>query len=246
MGVPGALDWQRQTAQTLRLIDTAALTITTPQAVNVTSLVGPNAQGLVLFWVASLASTGQGVVVQVEDQLNGVSFNTPANLPDGGTLTVPFYGSIFLQGGGHVAQINVSRLVGDPSPLNGTLYVFEATAPVTVIPTIRRDQIGFGVSSGQVTIGASSTTTLLAAPPTGSYYRLKFFTFTTIAAPASANRVQVKGLTSGSILFDFVVTATANQMFTCSLDWQTDDGVSVTNPIASGLPCTMMAEQWRM
>lgn len=244
MGVPGALDWQAQSAQTFRLISTSNLTITTPQVVNVTSLVGPNAQGLTCFWVAALASAGQGVTIQVGDQLNGVAFNSPAGVADGGTLTVPFYGSIFQQGGGHLAQIVVSRLTGDPSPLNGTLYVFECTAPVTVIPTIRRDAIGQGLSTGQVTIAASSTQTLLANPPDGHYYRIKGVGWSTVAAAGSAGRVSVQGLNSGLALFQFVITTAVQQDKNFFFDIELDEGIRIVNGVTSGIPMTCMYELW--
>lgn len=245
MGVPGALDWQAQIAQTLRLIKTATPTITTPQSIDITSVVGPNAQGLTMFWVAALANTGQACAVQVGDGLNDVAFNSLAELPDGGVLTVPFFGSIFTLGGGHTATVTVQRLSGDPSPLNGTLYIFENTAPVTVIPTTRRDQIGQGQTTGQVNIAGSSTQTLLAAPPTGMYYRIKGIGWTTVAAPASTNRVQVQRLSSGDTLFSFVVTAVANQTINNFFDIELDEGIKVNNAVTSTLPMTCMYELWR-
>jgi hypothetical protein len=243
--VPGNLDWQSQTAQTLRLIDTGHVVANPTDTQDITALVGPNAQGLVFFWVAALASVGQGITLQVVAQPDDVTFNTLAAIPDGGTLTVPFYGSIFRQGTGATAAVNVSTLTGDPTPLTGTLYTFEATGPVTVIPTIRRDVIGRGVASGPLNIGAAATGTLIAAPPSGSYYRLKMVTIRSSAALAAVAPAQVQQLTSGTAFAQVEFTTATGQTFILPFDLQMDDGVKIQNQTSVTIVATAAYEIWR-
>lgn len=240
----GALDWQAQSAQTLRYYGAFPFDTFGAQNIDITSQVGPNDQALLIYVVQNVGFTGLPVGLLVQGNTPQMFFSGETLVADQASGVLPFAGAMITGISGQTATLIVSNATTGPVHVQGTLYVFALTTLPVVTPVVKNQYIGQGATTGQVTIGASSTGTLLAAPGEGTYYRIKHIGFTTVAAPASANRVQVRALTTHAVLFSFVLTATANQTLSFPFDFQWSDGIEVNNPIASALPMSCIYEVW--
>lgn len=244
MTIGGNLDYGGQAAQSARFLTALAVDTVGAQTFDISSLIGPQDQALLVYWVASLGFTGLPCGVIAETVSPQVFFSGHTQLADGGQAILPYQGAVELYPTDIGGQIVVDNIGPGAIHIVGTLFVSAIVGPPYTIPIIRRPYIGAGSTTGQVTIGASSTGTLLAAPSSGTYYRIKSITFTSVAAPASANRVQFRRLTTHDVLWNAIITTAANQQFQWFMDQELDDGIEVVNPIASGLPITCTFETW--
>lgn len=246
MTLPDAPDFQGQTAQTLAFIEAIPVNTSGTQTVDITALVQPNFQGLVFFWVASFASAGEPIEVQAAGSTPNVTFNDPSFLADGGTLSVPFYGAIFVGIPGNVAIVQASLLSGQPAPVTGTLYVFGTTAPVTVIPVKRLRFIGTGGSAGPTNVTTGATTTMVADPLPGQYYRIKLLTWRSATAPAAA--AAIKWLLHGTA-FSYAeteCTVVAGQYAAIPCDLVTQKGVDLQNLASNTIVGAVFYEVWNV
>lgn len=246
MTMPGAQDFQGQVAQSLRFVNSYHFDANAVATIDITADVFVNDEGLFIYYAADAGFAGDAVGVRVRSTAPAIKFCDYTLLLDGANISVPFAGSVVSGVPGSTALIDVESANPLVNDVQGTLYVFAYTGPPVTLPATRRQYIGGGAASGQVTITASSTQPLIAAPQLGTYYRIKSLGFTTVAAPPAAGRISVRNLTNHLILWSFVVPALANQTFTWTGDWETDDGLEVANGLTAGAPMTCMYEIWNV
>lgn len=245
MTIGGNLDYGGQAAQSARFLAALAVDTVGSQSFDISSLIGPQDQALLVYWVATAPFTGLPCGVIAQTNAPPVFFSGHTQLADGGQAVMPFQGAVMLYPVNIGGTIIVDNIGPGAIHIVGTLFVSAIVGPPYTIPVTRRPYIGQGLGNGQVTALASSVTTILAAPSSGLYYRIKAITISSIAAPASANRVQLRDTATHTVFYVFVVTAVANFYDKWWTDYEMDAGIEVNNPIASGLVFTVAYELWQ-
>lgn len=225
------------------LLLTGAVNVNVTQSFDITSLVSPAHVALFVCWVSALASTGQAVLVQVNDSANSVSMVQPTAIGDGETQVYPFCGALITSIPGSICTVVAAPLTGDPTPLLGTLLVLGLNADTIINPAQRWDLIGKGKVTGNVVCGAGATTTVLAAPKGGFYHRLKTLSWLTAAAPAAnaavnwldggGNNMQ-NGLVLNGVLRDSV----------SNMDLEWDQSVRLQNTSSVIVNAAIAYERW--
>lgn len=244
MTLPGANDFSAQVAGTIGLIDKISVSLTLPQAFDLTSVLLTNAYGVLVVWQADPSQIGQTILVGLDAGEGSSPLGQQTLLQDAGEVLIPFPSAIVTADSAATCSISLQRPSGAPNPTIGILTVFAVMAPTLVIPHIRRQWIGKGQTTGQGTAAGSGVTTILAFPPPGTYYRIKSLTVGATAAPSSANRLQLRNLTTHDVITFFQVTTTANYKDTWNTDWETDDGLELNNPVTSGIVYALAYELW--
>jgi hypothetical protein len=171
----GAADFQDQVAQSGQPIlvqSFANIFRGTPVNIDLTSLITPQMQTFAIYWVANLASVGSPVQVSVFSAFNSVTFLGPTNIADGsftvGAVPVAYLGTD--PSAALTLQVAVSSL--GISPIGGVVIVVALASPPVQRVAPSSDLIGSGTFVGTA-IPAGGSATMLAAAPSGTYYRIK-------------------------------------------------------------------------
>lgn len=240
----GAPDFQAQTAQSLRFVGNFAVNVLISQSFDLSDLVTPNDQAILVFWQASAASTGFNLNVLVTSNLPQNFFTGASVIADQGQALFPFPGQLV------TGPINsgLSLVVGADGPpfviTTGDVFVFAVTSNVYTTPVIRRALIGIGnTANGNVLAGA--TTAILGPPTIGTYFRIKHLSAFTLAAPAAAARVSFLNTLTAGILLSAPFAAAVNQSINEPLDVQWDQGISVTNNTSVTVTTAIVYERWQ-
>lgn len=244
MTIGGNLDYGGQAAQSARFLGALAVDTVGSQSFDISSLIGPQDQALLVYWVATAPFTGLPCGVICQTNAPPIFFSGHTQLADGGQAVMPFQGAVMLYPVNIGGTIIVDNIGPGPVHIVGTLFVSAIVGPPYTLPITRRPYIGQGLGVS-VAATAAATTTILPTPSAGTYYRLKFITLSSIAAPAAANRINLRGTVTHVTFMNIVVTAVANYFFSTPLDWETDEGVEFVNPIASAIPTTIAYELWQ-
>ena len=244
MTFAGAPDFQGQNAETTTPMGALAVNTAGPQTFDITSSVQPHLQGILLFWSAAFGSAGEAVVVTVEQTTNATVFRGPSLVRDGGFLMVPFEGRLITDVIGNALQVIADVPTGGASPLVGTLTVVGLTHTPLVLPGAPAQLVGFTTVTGNVTVLAGATTTILAAPQAGTYYRVKLLSYITSVTPAGGLALQWSTLNGGVTFANFTSVATLRDSGVLACDFILNDGVTFRNATAVTYQGTIIAEQW--
>lgn len=246
MTIPGANDYQAQVAGSLVLADTIAVSITAQTNFDLTALLPTNAAGVLCYWLQDPFAGGP-ILAQL---LAGESFLVVSGentlLASGDQYTFPIPTNLVVADSAASIQLRLSLPSGSPSPLVGTMFVFAMVQPQTVIPTVHHAYIGTGFGSGGVNVSAGATTTILAAPAAGTYYRLKLICSHIGTAPSATAVIHWQ---LGSIMADFArfqASTAATQNFDATLDIECDSAVQVINNTSSTVGCSVAYELWNV
>lgn len=210
---------------------------------DLTSLITPAHNGLVIFWIASLVYIGGSVYVEVDASLNVTAVIPASLILDGGTLIAPFNGVYFTANAGNTCTMEVSMPFGAAGPATGTILVFGVNATPLVVPAIRRSQIGRGTSTGAISVGSGATVTILDTPPAGTYYRIKCLTAIYTAAPAASVRCAwLFGVTGSGV--EYAPSTAAGQTFNTPMDFEFDGRTQYLNGVSQSARCSIAYELW--
>lgn len=242
----GSPDWQAQNAPTLTPLGTFAVNTGGTQTFDIGPLLLPYHQAVAVYWIASPASVGEPVQAAITSDFDAVPLLQTTLIADGSNAVCAIPAAFFIDNGTGVINLTASPPSGGASPILGTLVVIGLSAPPVVIPTPRRQYIGHGATTDQVTAGAGADATVLAAPRPGQYYRLKMFDITFNAAPAAGTSVSLKALGSGLAMMFFRASGVISDSRQVALDLEWSDGVVLHNGTGVGANAIILYEVWNV
>lgn len=240
----GFPDGTLRQASSVDFLGAQAINTNGTQNIDITALILPSHVGLLFVWVASLAYLGGGVVVSVDASLNSVRLVPATLIGDGGETTEPFPGIYITDNAGNTCTLNVSLPAGTPGPALGNLLVFGVNATPLSIPSIRQSQIGRGKTTGAVTVAATSTVTVLAAPAAGTYYRIKLMSWRSNTGGASIQPILFIALGTGAVLGPTEITTAGGLFVNIACDFEWEDGIQVLNNSSTGISVAIVYELW--
>lgn len=245
MTLGGNLDYGGQAAQSARFLTALAVDTVGAQTFDISALIGPQDQALLVYWVASLGFTGLPCGVIAQTVSPQVFFSGHTQLADGGQAILPYQGAVELYPTDIGGQIVVDNIGPGPIHIVGTLFVSAIVGPPYTIPIVRRPYIGQGLTTGNVTVTAGLTSTVLPAPSAGTYYRLKLFTWSLNVAPAAATKFIWQRLSDGAQVLSTSVPVAASQQSAVAMDLEWDDGIKALNQTSVNIPCNILYELWQ-
>lgn len=222
------------------------LFIGTPQSFDLTSLIQPNYQTFTIFWVAALASAGAPISVLISSSFNSVTFLGPTRIGDGNFTVGAVPGAYLAADPSVTFTLTASAPTGGASPIGGTLIVFASTAPPAQIGVVRGDLIGFG-QVANVSVPGTGAATILAAPPTDRYYRIKTVWAEAPNPGVSAGAsLAVQRLSDLAPFLGFRADGTATQNLNFPMDVAWFDGLRGANNAASAWSMGVVYEVWAL
>lgn len=244
MTLAGAPDYQNQAASTLTPLGSFAVNTSTSQSFNVTAGILPYHDALQIYWVASLASAGEGVQVGVNASIGSVAFLPSTIIPDGLMTICSMPGRYITDNAGNVLTVTAAVPSGGASPLQGTLIVFAVSdLAVTQIKT-SATLIGIGANAA-LGVGAGGSGVLLAPPIAGTYYRIKSLAMLgAAAAPGAGSALVINATSSGVALLASRTTGSANQVDREPFDLEWSDGLTVVSNATTGWSFYVAYEVW--
>lgn len=241
----GAPDFQAQTAQSLRLIKIIDVDTFGSQNVDLSDLIAPNDQALLCYWVGASGFGGLPCGVIAQTIAPPIFFTGHTQVADQGQALLPFAGNLTTTGAGTGAQLIIDNIGPGAIHILGTMYVFGVTTLPLIIPVVRRFYIGEGRSSGAVNVLTANTTTILAAPSSGLYYRIKCLSVRIAAAPAASARISWNGGAAVAAFVEHQCTVVAGQTFNVAMDWETESLISLTNNTSVTISGCIAYELWQ-
>lgn len=244
MTFTGAPDFQSQNALTVTEVASLAVDIVGLTAFDITAAIQPYHQLLLIFWDAAFIDAGASIVLQVGMSLNGTSFRGKTLVGDGNYLVVPFSGQLITENAGNTLSVNAQPPDGGPAHITGTLTVLAFTTMPFVIPITTLDTQPSVAGATNVSVASGGTSTILPAPPTGEYYRVKMIGMTTGAAlPAAGGAVTVREIGSTGGWWQLRTTGAA-QSDNTPCDIITTVGLEAVNAASAAVFVRAVAEAW--
>lgn len=229
MTLAGAPDWQTQQASAITPVGTLAVNTSTSQSLDVTAGILPYHAALQIYWIASLASVGEAVQVGVNATLNSASFLPSTLIGDGDMTICSVPGRYVTDNAGNTLTVTAAVPSGGAKPLQGTLLVFAISDLAVVQTKTSASLVGFG-NTATASCPTLSTVTLLAAPISGQYYRLKMVALLGPSTAPTANAsVAINPLTFLGSLLPLRADGTGHQAVQLPLDLQWSDGLQIAN-----------------
>lgn len=241
----GFPDFNVKASPGLDLIGTFNINTGGTQSIDISALVQPSHEGVIMYWVASLASLGQGILVQIGASFNSLGVTEQTRIFDGGTYIDNIPGALLTSVSGNITTLLVNIVPGDPAPVTGVLMVLGINGSPLIVNGTRHSQIGHGQSSGTHGAGAGAIATILAAPAPGFYYRLKMITWGWGTPAAAHANFFVEDL-GGVQLLHGVVSTVADQQFFVPMDIEWDGGVRFNNASTITINGTVLYELWQI
>lgn len=245
MTLPGNIDYQGQSAQSVRFLGGLAVDTVGSQAIDISNLIAPSDQALLFYWVAVAPFTGLPLGVLCKTNAPPIFFTGETQIPDGGQAIMPFQGQMVLNPVNIGATVLVDNIAGGGLHVAGTLFAFALTAPAYVLPITKGVLIGQGQTTGNIGCAAASITTVLATPLAGQYYRIKLLTFRLTAAPAAAANITWQTLLTAALMTQFICTVAASQSQTIAMDMEWHDGIRLNNGSNVLIGATILYELWQ-
>lgn len=233
-----------QSAQSLRFISSTTVNTNISQLIPIDTLTAPQDQGLCIFWAGTGIYTGFPVTVGLQS-LGTFNFAyADIQIASGNFGIFPYNGQMVTQGLTGVVNVIAFPTSGIGTPLTGILTVFGITGPPVVIPYQKRDYIGQGTTTGNKTVNAGTTATVLAPPLDGTYYRIKALGWSLNVAPAAATKLIWQDSLSGAVILGTSVPVAASQMNVITLDIEWNSGIAANNQTSLNIPCSILFETW--
>jgi hypothetical protein len=242
MTLGGATDFLRQTADPFQVLTQVDVNTAGTQVVDLTALIQPNHQALLFYWVASLASVGQGVQFTVGASLNSVTLVPVTNLADGAYGEFPFAGYYITGNVGNTCTLQITRIPGDPNPFSGKLVILGQVANPFSVAAPRRTDWGFPGATGSKTVLAAAQTQVLAAPAAGFFYILRALSVRNVAAPAAVQSVSWALGATASYFVQHEFQVVAGMTFNVTLEMPCDTSVEVLNNLSVSVLCAIAYE----
>lgn len=243
MSLGGTLDFQGQSAQSLRFLESIAVNTNLAQNANIDTLLAPMDQGIVLFWLASGAYLGNPITVFSQGSAAGALFSNESRIQSGRFISVPMLGQVAVSALVTPITLVIQRPADQIGPALGTLLVFAQTAPVDVNAVKRWDDLGHGFPNPTTNAAATTTATILAPPAAGTYYRIKSVSWWTLTAPAANQRVTWND-NAGGVIAGTMGGPTFPLQSQVFLDIENGTGVTITNNLSVTITAVVAAELW--
>jgi len=240
----GAPDFQQQFAQTYTPIGRVDINGAGHQTLDIAPNLMPYHQAIQLYWVASLVSAGSPVAVSVTLGLSSLPVVQQTNIADGANMVAALPGSLVTtQGTSCVVDVSPSPL--GVSPVTGSVFIFGITAPPLAIPAKRLEYIGLGINAG-APVAAGLTVTALAAPPAGTYYRIKCLSCRFSGAPAIGTALIWRRTSDSTLVVGHSGNGADASFIASGLDVEWSDGLDFQNGSAVASTAIVCAERWQV
>jgi len=243
MTLAGAPDFQSQQAPTFTSLGTLTINGAAPVTLDVGPLIQPNHQGIMLVWVAALASAGSPILADITLGLSSLPIMDPTDIGDGNNVIAAIMGSLVTDNA-TTCVVEIQPSPSGVSPVTGSVFIFGITNPPLVIPTIRRAYIGSGTARGNVIVAAGTTVTVVPAAPTGKYNRIKSLYWRSNGVGTANRLLSWNDLGSGSSFAFDHSTGTNISTGGLTLDMENLNGVSFTNGDTTEYRVTAGWELW--
>jgi hypothetical protein len=203
-------------------------------------------QSIRLLWIPNLGSVGAPIQVSASTDVDTFPIIPTTNLPDGGTVTMPFPSAYFNTQNGASLTVTCAPVPGGVTPISGKVLVFLFNSEVVTTPNIRGAFIGFDEAGNAVTCpGGGVTTQVLAAPVAGYYYKIKALSWTITAAPAAAAALRWNvGSSGGTGGPRSIAPAAATADFFMPCDVATQSPILLTNNATVSAIASVWYERW--
>lgn len=242
--LPDAPDNQKQTSGSMVFLQSIAVNLAHNASMfpDITNQIQPNFQALAYLWIPAGLPTD---VVAVENV--GLGFGLPVTqwiTVQPGVLTqLAMVGAAIVNIGAATMQVGITNT--NAGATTGTLHVFGVTAPAFVTPITMNAYEGIGGSTGLISVTAGSTTTILAAPNRGTYYRIKTIAYRAGGtAPGANTPITFQFAGGGNEIVVFSSIGQANETQRHPMDWQCNQGIELHNSASQTVNGLIAYELW--
>lgn len=241
--IGGAADFQTPVGESLQLLVAQPINFGLPSSFDLTPQSLPNVQGLLFVWQADVTQVGNGILIDVTVG-SALRIQPTTLIPDQGQVIVPLPLGIVTGVTGSTCLVGTTRVTGAPSPLIGTLFVFGMMSNPVALTSTRLSLIGRGNTTGAVAVANAATTTVLAAPASGTYYRIRAVSVVPAVAPTSTFRWDLQRLTDHLSVLSGTITATLSGNVPFGVDLENETGLELHNLSSVILNCVIAYELW--
>lgn len=201
-------------------------------------------QAITLQWEPDNPGDAVAVIALMFPDILG--FGACAALGDnavGSLITIPITGRVIASKAGATLQLQASPSSFGPSPIKGNMTVQGSVfSPIMLPPQQLTSPIRTG-GTGNIVCPAGATTTVLAAPAAGTYYRVTTLNARTNAAPAAAALMNWFDTINPQTLHQFVCTTANPQADSFALDHR-GGAVLLQNNSSAEWRAGVSYEQW--
>lgn len=243
-GISGFPDFLAPSGEPVQFLTSAAISTAGVQTVDLTNFVNANHQGLLVVWRASGGWAGLPIVTSLLASGGIISFDQLTRVEDGRTGLLTYAGQVILSDATLTLGLTVAPPADIPGTATGTIFVFGITSNFYTVPIIKKTGTQVTFSTGEISCpGAGATTTVLANPPDGQYYRVHSMCGRIGAVAPGANVGLWKTLSGGLVMIPEFIQATAFQTYKNFVDLTLSEGVKFQNNANQNFAAEILFEQ---